>query len=304
MLKKILAIWVALLILLSATSYAFDKSGVTIPIGRNDEFRYVSVTTVGTAIGYVRTFEYDDDGFEAGTYTHHKTSFLMQGSGFVIEGGYVVTAAHVVHPIVVDTRARRYVNFTANPVSVINRVVTISESPCLDSQLSGGTPAEVIYENLETDIAILKLPEDCTVFDPVPYELAYTRGRDIWYCHQFSLINPGDAISMVVRQRDEEGCRTYNVIQRNGTVTSPSIDKEIPRDEVPWFSMDDISMDIECHGGDSGSPVFAFKNGVPVVIGVVRATNQRTFPFFFGPPQEPRAFAVRIDSLLPVINKK
>ena len=55
----------------------------------------------------------------------------------------------------------------------------------------------------------------------------------------------------------------------------------------PW----DITLNLFVQSGDSGSPLFVFRDGKPVMIGVVRAAYQDAFNFY--------TFAVQ----LPVITK-
>ena len=69
---------------------------------------YVRVVTIGIAEGlYV-----GDDG----KYRSRKAAFQLEGSGFVYRSGFILTAAHVVEPNVVETISSQVGSWVAEPV--------------------------------------------------------------------------------------------------------------------------------------------------------------------------------------------
>jgi hypothetical protein len=80
----------------------------------------------------------------------------------------------------------------------------------------------------------------------------------------------------MARTRDENNKMDSDVEIKHGVIVSSGVSCETK--SLPWFNMWDFTIKVEpnIHGGDSGSPVFAFYDGKPVIIGIIRATSLET----------------------------
>lgn len=228
--------------------YAYDKKRPDKGIELNYEsmFTYVRVRTIGTALGLFA---------KLGRYQLRKTFFEQEASGFVVRPGFILTCAHVVYPDIVNTPEDRYRSHVTEPLKVLDRTILIydyKETP---------TIADLYYIDREIDIAILRYH---------PYGILKSMDYSVEY-NPF-LLQRDDILCTVVHGRDENGEITYDLQLKWGITlavepTTPMADNR----EIAYFSPYDITVDLPVFEGDSGSPLFAFKNGKPVLIGIIRA---------------------------------
>ena len=117
-------------------------------------------------------------------------------------------------------------------------------------------------------------------------------------------MHEGDSVAVLVAVRDEEGRKEWYFEVRYGTVVNPHpyLPGTIPNYLLAWFQLGDVSSNLEIFPGDSGSPVFAFINGTPVIIGVARAALEYIDPwtgeFYY------MSYFTRIDDLVPFTLEK
>jgi hypothetical protein len=303
MTKKIIALFVfiAVIFIGSVCAYSFDKEPGSIAIGGEPEFSYVKITTIGSAEGLVPVLPHPYTGHIK--WKKSKGSFLLQGVGFVVKGGYIITASHVVHPTHITTSANKYSHFVDKPIKILFRSIIITGDTEID-EIEYGTYAEIYYLDIEHDIAILKF-EPNNIYDSVPYELTETRFyREGGWGGNYSLLQPGDSVAIITRCRDEDEDWATGFEIRYGKIISEGI-KGLPENVMPAFSMNDFTTDAIIYPGDSGSAVFAFSLGKPVIVGVVIATNDK--PSIFGriPSKEGfRSYATRIDFVKKIIESE
>jgi S1-C subfamily serine protease len=185
-------------------------------------------------------------------------TFRLRGSAFVVRDGYVLTAAHCVVPTSVEVVIDRVSVYHTFPLNIITRTVMLYDYK------TTSIIADVVYVDTENDVAILRA--DTTSLVQMPYEIF------------FPVKIPGSRVAVVVHKRDEDGELTSDLEVQYGTITSPSICNIVPREEVPWFSMLDFSVDVAIQPGDSGSPLFMWIDGKPTCVGIIRA-GYRINPF-------------------------
>lgn len=185
-------------------------------------------------------------------------TFTMQGSGFIVNN-YIITAAHVVNPMSVFIRCPDGSLFEGPLVNVTEMMIIV-----------GGSPARVFSINIEQDWAILvftgpaawirNLSTKCA--DTISYYLT------IFGFIAVDQIHPGDMLIAIVRVRDAEGKRSTKSELRFGKVIAAKpIVPPGDEDALPWFNLNDFTMDVLLLPGDSGSPILAFLDGVPVIVG-------------------------------------
>jgi hypothetical protein len=206
----------------------------------------VEITTIGAAEGV-----YWD--VEEGRFVKRRGSFTLAGSGFIL-GKYVITAAHVVEPKQVVIRLNRYSFYVTKVASILDRTITIG-GPL------GWIRGWIYHLDPDADVAVLRA--DLT---PAFHSLNY---RPFWS----KRLRKGDCLATIVRKRNPDGSTQPWYEVRYGRVISPNpivSDKSLAL-WLPWFNMNDFTMSIKAYGGDSGSPVFAFYKGEPVLVGILRA---------------------------------
>lgn len=231
----------------------------------------VTVTVQGSGLGL---YPGDDRSPRYGYGT-----FGMQGSGFIVNN-YVITAAHVVNPMSVFIRCPDGTWFEGPLVNVTEMMIIV-----------GGSPARVFSINVEQDWAILVFTGPAAWIRNIPTKCADTI---FYYLTMFGFIavdqlDPGDMLIAIVRERDADGNRTSMSELRFGKVIAEK--PIVPpgyEDSLPWFSLNDFTMDIWMLPGDSGSPILAFLDGVPVIVGIGRASAEF-------PSGERYSYATRID---------
>jgi S1-C subfamily serine protease len=179
------------------------------------------------------------------------------------------------------------------PTKILSKIITIGQCTSL-----GSVPAEVVYVDEERDICILKVAGNWPAFVDPGYKPEWTRGPfgDELY--------PGMAIGTIVAIRDDSGDKTPWFEVRYGTIVSTGVKLPgtIGSDALPWFSLNDVTTDLVIYPGDSGSPVFAWIDGQPVVIGVARAAAGYIDPwtgmtYYY-------SYFTRIDIVIPFVIEK
>jgi len=277
MIRKFVTLFTFLIIIFISFGYgwSFDKEHGNINIGNEPGFTYVNVTTIGTATGLVPIISKNPYDVNSNKWRKISGSFLLRGMGCVVSNKYVITAAHVVHPASVTLAEQQWNFYRVQPIEVISKLIFISADPTLAGLKNGGVPATIYHLDIDNDIAVLKFDAG-NIFEPVRYNLYNTRylerGRS------GDMLRIGDAVAIVARSRDEDGTWTWGFEVRHGHVVSTTI-KGVIEKEIPWFGINDFTMDLIIKSGDSGSAIFAFKNGEAVIIGIARATNQTSNPF-------------------------
>lgn len=239
---------VSLLMGMCACANAYDKKIPTNDIPTMAQYyTYVKIKTIGIA-----------EGLYVGNdckYHSRKTPFELNGSGFVYKSGFILTAAHVIEPYVVETIESGVSSRVAEPVYVHDRTIFVYD------YRDNPTIATLYHMDLEHDIALLVFPR-YGVLQPMPYD-SINGDR--------TLLEVGDVVCVVVRGRD--GWEMTNDIElKYGTVVAT--EPIITGGNVSWFNPYDITIDIRIWPGDSGSPLFVFRDGKPVLVGIVRAIHE------------------------------
>lgn len=256
-----------ILLALPISVIAYDKARPTeeIPTEFDDAFSYVRVVTFGTAVGMYR----NEDG-----YRFKETFFNQAGSGFVVKDGYAVTCAHVVYPDKVNTNEGKWTSRTTESFKVVNQIIVLYDvktSPIV---------AEIFYIDRELDVAILKY-EPIGILEALPYRIEYYPG----------MIQAEDLVCGIVHDRDENmGLEGY-VHRQYGFILNPEPITPTGKG-VSWFNPFDMTLFMTVFPGDSGSPLFAFRDGEPVIIGMIRAL---TYDPITGIPY---AYAVRLPNVM------
>jgi len=300
MIKKIIALFIFLIVIFTSFGYgwSFDKKHGTIELGDDPGFTYVKIITVGVATGLVSIPSKNMPGSENNKWREKKGSFLMEGMGCVINDRYVITAAHVVHPVVVSLTESPWNLYKMRPVNVISRLIFITSMSDLGNGLRKGAASAIIHHlDINNDIAILELNAG-HIFRPVEYDLSHTKHDNSGIL--FDRIGTGDAVAMVIRSRDKNGKWEWGFEIRYGYVVSNMVDG-VSKEEMPWFNLNDFTMDLLLKKGDSGSAVFAFKDGNPIIIGVARATNKKVDMLSKDRIKEVLSYATRVDFVKAVV---
>ncbi|MHA2135853.1 MAG: S1 family peptidase [Candidatus Thorarchaeota archaeon] len=259
MLKKLLSIaaGIGLVFGLCTSAMSFDKEAniEALNITHTSYDTYIKLQVIGTAL--VASPERDAWHLVEGFYE-------MSGSGYVPLNGYVVTAAHVVEPndALVATGSA-----TAMWTHVFKR---LSRTIILTNFGFGPVIAYVHYIDTDKDIAILRYNTPHPVFAPFTAKFTHEEPQPDFFIMPWDY-EEGDAVAIVVRERDEDGARTSKVIVRTGKVLRWGPKHDNP-DAQAWLSINDVTTDALVLPGDSGSAVFVFKNGVPIYVGVARAS--------------------------------
>lgn len=190
-------------------------------------------------------------------------TFGMGGSGTVFKVGntyYILTAAHVVNPDTVTIQETTYSSITCKCIKVTDIIIHVGPG-------IGAVSASVHWIDIEHDLAILKLNGTWPAAFSTRYELKPTENL-----YGGDLLQKGDSVAVIVQIRDESGNKTPWYEVRYGKVIDiRPVVPEYNEGILPWFNMWDVTTDVKIYPGDSGSAVFAFKNGEPIIIGVARA---------------------------------
>lgn len=270
MISNILAGCVALCLLVSV-SYGFDKEANVdaLNINHTSYDTYVKVKAFGTALALAPDPIHNRWIMTEGYYE-------LEGSGYIPVRGSLITAAHVVHPDLVQVTLSSAKSFYTSVHKVLTNTILITNF--------GFQPVIgwIYHIDLEKDIAIIHYDSKHAVFSPGLPNFVGCDSDNMITGGDFEV---GDAVAVVVRKR-HNGVRTHEVEVRVGNIikwgpTSPN------EDATAWLSPYDFTMDAYIMPGDSGSPVFVFKNGVPIFVGVARALYTDgivwlTYAAFFG----------------------
>jgi S1-C subfamily serine protease len=271
--KRLLAILlIGGALLFPVCGWPFDKTP-----GKLDKFglapdRYVdlsesvvSVVTRGTGLG--RTF--NDDGSK---WIAAQGVFGQQGSGVVVRGAdgnlYILTNAHVVTPEAIEI-------FLSNSTSLITPILKVTHQITVVGSWNEPFRIEckIVWISQEDDIAILTPLYSQVLLKPIPYDVVSFLDLPGYAV--------GDAIVVVTGYRDKDPSKEFWPLgivperewyyeARYGKIISCS-PKTFKIEALPWFNPGDVTTDIKIYPGDSGSPVFAFVNGKPILIGLMRA---------------------------------
>ena len=191
------------------------------------------------------------------------------GSAWSLGNGYFVTNAHVVRPDAVKVQMTKNWSVVTRVDKIITRQIMVGNGTAI-----GSAPAELVWVNDEFDLALVHIIGWWPAYKDLQYKPNWTySGGDLLY--------PEMPIAVLVsmRQDPEHGniakSPWFEIRYGKIVATKPIVPEGVPQDLLPWFSLTDVTMDIPIYPGDSGSPVFAFQDGVPVVIGVARALAGR-----------------------------
>jgi len=224
-------------------------------INNENEFSYVRIKTYGTALGIY----WDNRSWE---WKIRQGTFKQVGSGFVVKNGYILTAAHVVIPKMAKVVGGKYQTDQRTLFKVLKQIILVygfSSTPFV---------ATIHHINHELDTAILRCDDGKDILQPLPYPIEYA--YDVMF--DANKINTDDVVCTVVHNRDEEGGLSMNVHLEYGYVIKPEPTGESNSD-IAWLNPLDITLGLKVIPGDSGSPLFAFNQGKPVIIGIVRAAS-------------------------------
>jgi len=252
--KIIKSLMISVILLLFCTfSYALDKEHPDQPLALSPTsyYTYVKVVAVGVVEGIFR----DHDKTTGETrWNSRLTWFEQRGSGTVVNDQMVLTAAHVIVPQDAATPESGVSIYRSRPLKLQHHVILIfdyKEEP---------TIGFVHWIDEERDVALIR-------FVPLPNQLI--KMPFDWVISR-NMIDKGDAVSIIVHERDEDMSLTSDITLRNGHIVST--EPMGPSNTViASLSVYDMVIDAVLIGGDSGSPVIGYCNGIPVLIGVARA---------------------------------
>lgn len=285
MLKKVLAALVIISLMFVATGFAYDKNPgsfkefpLTYRIPDYQEYEdlttYVDVSTSITKILVLGTAEglYPDMDTEGKTVAKRGVGiFGQEGSGFYVGRGYFVTNAHVVMPSAVAIQQSKHITWITRPIKILTLQIMIGQNTGL-----GSCPGELIWIDYEYDLAIIKVVGNWPALEALEYELGWTLAYG-------DRLYPGMAIATIVAIRQDPKIGDYSksswfevrygeIIDTHAVVPGPLGEGHDMELVLPWFNVNDVTTTLTIYPGDSGSPVFGFVEGRPVIIGVARAS--------------------------------
>ena len=239
------------------------------PVYINLEGGINTIVVIGTAEGLYPDYVDGKIMYKRGSGT-----YVQAGSAFHIGNGYFVTAAHVVEPMIVQIQISKNVYYVVSIDKVLNRQITLGNS------LLGNVPAWIEWIDSTQDLAIIRVDLRWGPLFDMEYRPAYTK---LFIPIGFGGIvvdelGKDTTVAVIVRSRKnpEEGdfSWTWNYEVRYGRIISgtPILPACVPPEILSWFQPGDVTTDLLLYPGDSGSPVFAFKDGKPIIVGVARAT--------------------------------
>lgn len=280
--KKLLAMVIGLIILISPIAvWPFDRQAGSLrgfeywasgPDYQEYESQpaidvsgsFTKCLVIGTAEGFYADFDKEDNLISrraVGVYG-------QEGSTFYVGNGYFVTNTHVIEPAMITIEITNTFSVITYPVKIISRVIMVGQGTGL-----GSAPAELIYVDEERDIAIIRVIGNWPAFIDPGYRPEFTRD------YSGDKLFPGMPVAVIVAVRnapelgDIDKTPWFEV--RYGTIVAGNVvlPEGLPAEILPWFSMNDVTMTTIIYPGDSGSPVFAWIEGKPVIIGVARAAG-------------------------------
>lgn len=254
--NKVFGVGLGILLAVSVASnvYGFDKEANVDALNLNPVSydTYVTISAMGTALGVVL-----DDNRQ---WRYREGYYQLSGSGYVPLSGYVVTAAHVVNPEMVKIRKSTATSVYTPVHEVLTSVILIGNFA------QPSVVAWIHHLDTDRDIAVLKYDRGYDGFVPGVPLFTYDKAASL----SLTDFEVGDAVVVVVRKRNDDFTRGHEVIARVGKVLvwGPSTPRE---PTTAWLSPYDVTCELEVYPGDSGSPVFVFKDGKPIYIGIARA---------------------------------
>jgi S1-C subfamily serine protease len=260
----IVAIGVVLALIGYCTNaHAFDKEvdQSKFVLSGDPSQTYVKVKALGTALA-----PYVDYKEGEGIIWHEKIAYWEQGgSGVVIASDFVLTAAHVVTLDTIDVPDSTVSCFRTKPRKVLSTLIL-----CYDYK---GDPAiaNIYYINQDRDIAILQINKD-SFFEPLKINIPNMFKAEMINPRIAETLDSGDIVVVPVHERDALGGMTSNIKLSWGMVISPHPVTLNP-ENLPQLQIYDFTIDVPIIPGDSGSPVIAFLDGKPYLIGIARAMN-------------------------------
>lgn len=238
----------------------------------------VAVTTFGTGLGML------PDVVVKGkqTYKAYQGFFTQQGSGAVIEAPngniYILTVAHVLIPNTLQITTGTYSTVNTFCLKVLTQWVYVGSWT-----EATRIKCEIVYISVETDTVILKPMYTNAYLKPIPYNMVgFGMQR---YLHE------GDSVAVVTGYRDKDPKKEFPLLgefparewyyeARYGKVIAPN-PKTFDTKQLPWFNINDITTDVKIYPGDSGSPMFIFIDGKPILVGLARAVSHNYDPFTY-----------------------
>ncbi len=162
--------------------------------------------------------------------------FYHIGSGFIAQEGYVITSAHILD-------SERLNSTSEEPTFLEERKIRIK------NQADFFVKAKVHFVDQKKDIAVLT------------YQNQKYFKKMIHLIGNPQEIELGDVVCAVFHSRDKDWMLT-KVFLKTGKI------KKLQ----PYKNLN-LRLELEASPGDSGSPVFAFKNGKPVLIGIMQGIS-------------------------------
>lgn len=252
---KLLFLLVVALLLFSGLSFALDKElpdEAVLNVGPTSYYTYIRVVAVGVVEGIYRGLGTDENGETI--WKSRPTWFAQSGSGTVVNDQMVITAAHVITPTTVSTPESGVSVYHSHILKLYHRVILLydyKEEP---------TIGLLHWVDEERDVALIR-------FVPAPKQLIPMK---FGWSRSLDELSDGDAISVIVHKRDDDGGLTSNIVARHGHIITAG--PMGPSDRVISFlNPFDFTMDVPIIPGDSGSPVIGYQGGAPILIGIARA---------------------------------
>jgi hypothetical protein len=263
----ILTVLVAVSFIVASSLFAYDfakyevtpegTESLTLDLSEVDEIstlfadinaRYVRVRVIGTAVGYAYNANHTK-------YIQKEGVFTQQGSGTVIAPGSILTCAHVVVPQGIEIAEGHSSTRVGRVIKVTSTIVLLYDYK--DTPVIG----TIGYVDVASDLAIVHYNhKENSWFNPIEIPMEF--GVEDLY--------ENTLVCAVLHKRDAFGSMESDVHIRYGKIKYAYPYAPNPR-IVAWLNPLDITMDLFVEGGDSGSALYAFRNGKPVLIGVVRA---------------------------------
>jgi len=279
--KVVLSILIVFMYPISALTFDKQDPHMSEVLGYSDFFwksTIVELHTSGIASGYI------PENYNSPTLILKNGEFNMTGSGIVMRGfgrrNYIVTAAHTVIPSYIQIG-----NYCSEVAKIDNRVIMIA----------GAGEVNIIWAHEKMDIAVLR-PRENSYLTPSQYKATYTyvSGNSDY------TLKIGDALAIIVRTRDKNGKRLDKLEVKRGNVLFTEV---LAKDTLPstFFNKLDIVTDINVLPGDSGSPVFAFRKGMPYLVGIVRAVvrkNDKTLLASYFVRIDPALMYLELDDII------
>ena len=264
--KKVTSFILFFILFFTFPVFPFDKeAGKFIEFSEPDKYVDLSTSIVDVSIVGKATGIYTEWIKGKAVNKKYIGSFGQSGVGFIL-GDYIITAYHVVVPTLVSIQIDK-------SIFLITKIVEIKESTIHIGKYlgEGGTKATIYHLDQASDLAILKFDKSWIPAKSLPYFSTSTIEYDKYYIRT-DKVEKGDIVATIVRARTEDGSKDWFYEVRYGKViANKPIHPTGDPDKLSWFAPTDITLDLTIYPGDSGSPLFAFVNGEPVIIGVVRA---------------------------------